>query len=408
LNRSENGGSGEPSPEISIPASQSGFRTSELVPRISDFPAVASPPPIPTLGRVIRNLILDWSGTLVDDLPAVWRATNHVFREAGVPEMSLERFRAEFCLPFKNFYDRHVPNLELARLEEWFHVEFRRAHASVTRLPHVSEFMEFARERGYRMFLLSSLHPGQFAAQPPENRFEDYLEKPYVGVWDKRTKIHEILQDHGLDPAETLFIGDMEHDVVTARHGGIHSCAVLTGYNGLEQLRAAEPDLIVEHLGELREILARHGHIRPSADDTPALPAAPIVTVGALIFHPADGTTLLVRTHKWSNLWGIPGGKVKYGERCDHALERELLEETGLAVDDIRFVLVQDCIHSREFYRDAHFVLLNYTCRARNPVAVKLNDEAREFRWLAPSAALESLPLNTPTRVLLESLASRC
>ncbi len=44
----------------------------------------------------------------------------------------------------------------------------------------------------------------------------------------------------------------MEHDIETAKHGGVHSCAVLTGYNTLEQLRAAKPDLIVEHLGELR------------------------------------------------------------------------------------------------------------------------------------------------------------
>ena len=74
-------------------------------------------------------------------------------------------------------------------------------------------------------------------------------------VWDKRQKIHEILEENKLTPDETLFIGDMQHDIETARHGGIHSCAVLTGYNTLEQLRAAEPDLIVEHLRELREML---------------------------------------------------------------------------------------------------------------------------------------------------------
>jgi phosphoglycolate phosphatase len=51
----------------------------------------------------------------------------------------------------------------------------------------------------------------------------------------------------------------MQHDVETAKHGGVHSCAVLTGYNGLEQLRASEPDVIVEHLGELRQILERDG-----------------------------------------------------------------------------------------------------------------------------------------------------
>ena len=36
---------------------------------------------------MIRNIIFDWSGTLVDDLPAVWQASNFVFRQAGVPEL---------------------------------------------------------------------------------------------------------------------------------------------------------------------------------------------------------------------------------------------------------------------------------------------------------------------------------
>src|SRR5438270_555917 len=47
-----------------------------------------------TLGRVIRNIIFDWSGTLVDDLPAVWKATNSVFVQAQCPELTLEQFRA--------------------------------------------------------------------------------------------------------------------------------------------------------------------------------------------------------------------------------------------------------------------------------------------------------------------------
>ena len=38
---------------------------------------------------MIRNVICDWSGTLVDDLPAVWKATNHVLSQAG---------RSEICM----------------------------------------------------------------------------------------------------------------------------------------------------------------------------------------------------------------------------------------------------------------------------------------------------------------------
>ena len=64
---------------------------------------------------MIRNIIFDWSGTLVDDLPAVWQATNYVLAQAERPEMTLEQFRAEFCLPFTIFYDRHTPHVPLAQ-----------------------------------------------------------------------------------------------------------------------------------------------------------------------------------------------------------------------------------------------------------------------------------------------------
>jgi ADP-ribose pyrophosphatase YjhB (NUDIX family) len=229
------------------------------------------------------------------------------------------------------------------------------------------------------------------------------LDKPYVNVWDKREKIHEILRENGLHPHETLFIGDMQHDIETARHGGIHSCAVLTGYNTLTQLRLAQPDLIVEHLGELRELLEGNGLDLKATPSRLKEARVPIVTVGALIFD-LSGRVLMVRTHKWSNLWGIPGGKVNWGETCLDALRREIKEETDLQVEQIEFALVQDCIHSKEFYRDAHFVLLNYTCQSVGEQKVSLNDEAREFRWVSLEEAL-AMPVNQPTRTLLAHVA---
>jgi len=352
---------------------------------------------------MIKNVILDWSGTLVDDLPAVLEATNYVLAQAGRPEMTLDQFRSEFSLPFTGFYLRHTPDVPPARLEEWFHTRFPQVQHTVRELPHARRFLEFCRANGLRTFLLSSVHPAYYAAQAEATGLGGFIDVSYAGVWDKRAKINEILRDNGLTPGETVFIGDMEHDIETARHGGIRSCAVLTGYNSLAQLRAARPDLIVEHLGELRGLLERNG-LRL------ALPAAtagdgppPIVTVGGLIYD-ADGRVLLVRTHKWSDLWGIPGGKIKWGEPAVEALQRELKEETALDVDQIRFVLVQDCIHSREFYRDAHFVLLNYTCRCVGEPVVVLNDEARDFRWLTPAAAFD-LPLNQPTKTLLAAVS---
>lgn len=358
---------------------------------------------------VIRNIIFDWSGTLVDDLPAVLKASNFVLTQSGKAAMSLDQFRAEFQLPFSRFYDRHTPNVPMAQLEEWFHAEYWQAQDAVTALPHAREFLEFCRARQVRTFLLSSVHDDHFKAQCRTTGFDAYIDKSYVGVWDKRGKIHDILRENNLRADETLFIGDMEHDVAAAKHGGVHSCAVLTGYNTLEQLRAAQPNLIVEHLAELRTVLEQNNflHLKPLArrSDQAPLPM-PVATVGALIFN-ARGETLMIRTHKWSNKWGIPGGKIKWGETSEAALRREVLEETGLKISGIRFILAQDCIHSKEFYKDAHFVLLNYTarCAGKTPRVV-LNDEGREYRWL-PLAAAKKLKLNRPTKILIEAVQSQ-
>ena len=346
-------------------------------------------------------MIFDWSGTLVDDLPAVWKATNFVLAQAQREEISLEQFRAEFCLPFKKFYDRYVPHIALPQLEVWFHGSFRESQDSVVPLPHARDFLEFCRRRGLRTFLLSTVHEDHYKTQAASSGFGEFLERCYVGVLDKRKMIHQILEENKLKPEETVFIGDMQHDIDTARHGGISSCAVLTGYNGLQQLRASEPDLIVEHLGELRAILEQNELHLKSPAHLAETNRMPVVTVGALILNEA-GQVLMVRTHKWSNLWGIPGGKIKWGEESVAALRREIKEETDLEITDIRFVIAQDCIHSPEFYRDAHFVLLNYTARCVGEPKVKLNEEAREFKWVTREQAL-ALPINQPTRVLLEA-----
>jgi ADP-ribose pyrophosphatase YjhB (NUDIX family) len=298
-----------------------------------------------------------------------------------------------------------VPHVPLPQLEDWFHSCFKQVQDLVCELPHARDFLEFCRARKMRTFLLSTVHRDHFAVQSMVTGFDKYLDRPYINVWDKRTKIHEILAENGLNADETLFIGDMQHDIETARHGGVRSCAVLTGYNTVEQLRAAEPDIIVEHLGELRQVLEKNGLELPGQDGQAEERHPPIVTVGALIFGPED-KVLMVRTHKWSNLWGIPGGKVRWGEPCGDALRREILEETGLQVTDIAFVIVQDCIHSKEFYRDAHFVLLNYTCRCTGEPAVRLNEEAREFCWVTPEQAL-AMPLNQPTRTLLLAVVEK-
>jgi phosphoglycolate phosphatase-like HAD superfamily hydrolase/8-oxo-dGTP pyrophosphatase MutT (NUDIX family) len=346
----------------------------------------------------IRNIILDWSGTLVNDFPPVLEATNEIFRQYGKAPMSADEFREKFFLPFPEFYKIYLPEATMVQLEHYYHSAFKLLQENIPLLPHAIEFLEFCKSQNYRLFLLSTIHAEHWEVQGSRLNVKKYFTQAYVQAIDKRKTILHLLAEHDLDPSETIFVGDMIHDIETAHHGGVTSCAVLTGYDSLEKLKTAKPHLIFRHLGQLKEHLARHN------TDTPP-PYLPTATVGALIMDEANHV-LMIRTYKWSNKWGIPGGKIKTHETSHAALIREIKEETALTITDIQFVLYHDCILSNEFYKPAHFILLNYTARTagRSPV-VTLNHEADEYRWLTIEDALK-LDLNLPTRTLLNHYLS--
>ena len=342
---------------------------------------------------MFRNLIFDWSGTLVDDLGPVIEATNAVLGLYDIPPFDREGFRRRFRLPYREFYQEVLPHVALEELEAHFRPAFDRAMTPVTILPHAREKLDWCRANGIRTFVLTSMDPVAFGKQMDDFGLRGHFEATYSGILDKRDWIHRILETHGLDPMETAFVGDMTHDVETARHGGVSSIAVLTGYNHPEVLAAVRPDITVPDLGVLRELLNKRRR-----DDRP------VSTVGALL-HDGAGRVLMIRTHKWGHRWGIPGGKIERGETSVAALRREVREDTGLEVDDVRFVLAQDSIDSPEFERPAHFILLNYVARARS-TGVRLNDEAEDFLWLSPADAL-AMDLNLPTRTLLAECIER-
>jgi phosphoglycolate phosphatase-like HAD superfamily hydrolase/ADP-ribose pyrophosphatase YjhB (NUDIX family) len=344
---------------------------------------------------VIQNIIFDWSGTLADDFDPVWKATNDIFRQYGKPDWTREEFREKFFLPFTEFYKIYLPEATLVQLEHYYHSSFKLLQENIPLLPGAREVLDYCQERGMKIFLLSTIHAEHFEVQAERLGVKHYFTHPYVQILDKRKTIHRILAEHDLDPAETLFVGDMQHDIETAHHGGVRSAAVLTGYDSLEKLTAKGPDFIFRNLGELQNHLTRH-RSEPTHH--------PIPTVGALIIGPT-GKLLMIRTFKWSNKWGIPGGKIKTDETALDALHREILEETGLLLREVEFILVQDCIRSKEFFKPAHFILLNYIAHT-DRADVVLNEEADEYRWVTVEEA-EALPLNEPTQFLLQAYKAR-
>lgn len=61
-----------------------------------------------------------------------------------------------------------------------------------------------------------------------------------------------------------------------------------------------------------------------------------IVAVGGLVTN-AKGQVLMIKSPRYGD-WEFPGGQVEQGETLMHALEREVLEETGVVIKVISLV----------------------------------------------------------------------
>jgi nucleoside triphosphatase len=124
----------------------------------------------------------------------------------------------------------------------------------------------------------------------------------------------------------------------------------------------------------------------------------PEPTVGALIFNP-DGQILLIKGEKFSNRYVLPGGHIEVGETFEEALRREVKEETGLDIDNIQLLSLQESIFNPHYHTKRHFLYIDFVCTTTS-TQVTLNEESQEFIWVAVPDAL-NLPLHPYTRAFL-------
>ncbi len=341
---------------------------------------------------MFKNIVLDWSGTIADDLEVVVDATNAVMRAYGGSEFTRETFKASFYLPYTEWYKDVIPNAPTQELEEVFREAFAKSEAHVVPLEASEAFLQWCLQQKIRVFILSSVHEPALVELLEEYGWTHYFEAIYGGITHKEEKLAEMMKHHGLLAQETAFVGDMVHDIDTGNANGVTSVGLWSGYQTPQELAEANADVLFADIGKFANWLQKNGSF-------------PLSTVGGLLKR-EDGKYLFLKTHKWQNLWGIPGGKINLGESAEQALSREVLEETNQVVTSSSFVISQDCVNHPEFYKPAHFVLLNYVMEIEAGREVVLNDEAEEFQWLTLEEAKE-IDLNTPTRILVDEVLKR-
>ena len=124
----------------------------------------------------------------------------------------------------------------------------------------------------------------------------------------------------------------------------------------------------------------------------------PQLGCGAAILE--GGRLLLVRRRRppEAGHWGLPGGKVDWGERVEAATIREIAEELGIAIRCEKLLTVADQIHE-----DAHWVAPVFLAEitAGRP-EVKEPEALADADWFA----LDRLPapLTIATQAALDAL----
>lgn len=107
------------------------------------------------------------------------------------------------------------------------------------------------------------------------------------------------------------------------------------------------------------------------------------VTTGAVIVDEHQRILLLQHRFRAGSGWGIPGGFMHPGEQPEEAIRRELLEEVGLKVDELRIAFVR----ALKRYKQVELIFI---CRPLSDFQANGHEISRAG-WFAPDELPQEL-----------------
>jgi len=126
------------------------------------------------------------------------------------------------------------------------------------------------------------------------------------------------------------------------------------------------------------------------------------VVVGVFIQN-KKGEIALFKSKKWGNVWVPPGGHVDYGERIEDAARREVKEETGVDIKNIKLIRIAEIIEPPSFDRKAHLISFHFLCSTDNEFELD-DDEVSDYKWFSVEALLESNEVDEWTKESIRKL----
>lgn len=203
---------------------------------------------------MIKHVIFDWSGVISNDLKATFQTYNLLFHHYGVPEISIQTFQKTFELPYSKFVAKHLPQVPLKEIQ----AKFREFFPTVAHTPHliggVRRVLRALKIRKITMAVLSS-HSYVRAEADAFFSGEKFFAYIFEDIPNKHDFIHALLKLAKFQPQETLFVGDMVHDIEAGKKAGVLTAGILTGYQSRKILSQANPDFIFPKLHSILKVI---------------------------------------------------------------------------------------------------------------------------------------------------------
>ncbi|MEV5955848.1 HAD hydrolase-like protein [Streptomyces sp. NPDC051987] len=214
------------------------------------------------------HIVWDWNGTLFHDNDAIIGATNAASAELGLAPITLEQYRALYCVPVPKFYERLMGRLptqaEWEVMDEIFHRYYAEHRGRCGLTEGAAELLAGWRAAGRSQSLLSMYVHDElvplvrgFGIEPHFTRVEGRLGPSGGSKAEHMVRHLRWLVD--VEPRRTVVIGDAADDAVAARAAGAQAVLYTGGSHGrasLEEAGVPVVDSLAEAVEEAERLVA--------------------------------------------------------------------------------------------------------------------------------------------------------
>lgn len=216
----------------------------------------------------IENYIFDLDGTLLNTLDDLAASTNYALRSAGMPERTTDEVRRFVGNGVKKLMERAIPGGLDNPLFDSTYATFRKhylEHGLDTTRPYdgIPEVLRELKRRGKRLAIVSN----KFYAATQElaqHFFPDTI-KVAIGERDNIRKkpapdtVLEAMRQLGIGREGTVYVGDSDVDIDTARNCGVPCLSVLWGFRDRQFLIDHGATTLIEKPEQLLEPTQNRG-----------------------------------------------------------------------------------------------------------------------------------------------------